>query len=175
MLRSIVEYAKLSASDMITKIVGGAIVVVPFIFAGSYGLSAIYMALRNSYGDVTAAVIMSVAFAAIGVIAAIVVIAWIKNNERRLEETRAEAKQSAFATALLAANPALIWGAARVGMGLFRRAPVLTAVAPLAAGFVLAMASARERRLERQAVSPTGPIRTTRARSRPGNARDLTH
>lgn len=173
MLRSIIEYVKLSTSDAIVRVVGGTIIVVPFIFAGSYGLSAIYMALRNSYGEVTAAVIMSVAFASVGVIAAIIVVAWIKNHERRLEETRAEAKQTAIASALLAANPALIWGAARLGMGLFRRAPVLTAVAPLAAGFLLAMASARERRLAREAAAPS-PMRNGRAaRPTPGNARDL--
>jgi DMSO reductase anchor subunit len=176
MLRSIVEYAKLSVSTVTSRVVGGAIIVVPFIVAALFGLAAIYMALRNSYGDVTAAVILAVAFAVVGVIAALVVMAWIKNQDRQLEERRAEAGQSAFTAALLAANPALILGVGRIGLGLFRRAPVLTAVAPLAAGFLLAMASAHQRRRASQAAAgaPT-PQRATTRPGRAGNSRDLVH
>ncbi len=184
MLRSIIDYVKLSASTTVSRVVGGAIVVVPFIIAALWGLAAVYMALRNSYGDLTAAVILAVAFAIIGVIAAIVVVARIRHQEQLLEERKAEAQQTAFTSALLAVNPALMLGAGRIAVGLFRRAPVLTAAVPIAAGFFLAMASARERRktAERTNVAP-GPIPTSRrareeaqrAASRAGNSRDLLH
>jgi len=184
MLRSIVDYVKLSASTTVSRVVGGAIVVVPFIIAGLWGLAAVYMALRNSYGDITAAVILAVAFAILGVIAAIVVVARIRRQEQLLEERKAEAQQTAFASALLAVNPALVLGAGRIAFGLFRRAPVMTAALPLAAGFFLAMASARERR---KAAGPSNvaPSKGTtsrraqeeaqRAAVRPGNSRDLLH
>ena len=178
MLRSMIEYVKLSASTLAGRIVGGAIVVVPFLMAAIFGLAAIYMALRNSYGDVMAAVILAVAFAVIGLIAAIVVVARIRAQEAHLEELRAEAKQGAFASALLAVNPALILGAGRIGLGLFRRAPVLMSVAPLAAGFLLAMASARQRRQEREsgfATTPTGRAAERTRQGRAGNSRDLIH
>jgi uncharacterized protein YacL len=185
MLRSIIDYVKLSASTTISRVVGGAIVVVPFIIASLWALAAVYMALRNSYGDLTAAVIMAVAFAIIGVIAAVIVVAWIRRQEQELEERKAEAQQTAFASALLAVNPALILGAGRIAFGLFRRAPVLTAALPIAAGFVLAMASANERRKAAQRANiATGPIppsarrnreQTQRAAERAGNSRDLLH
>jgi hypothetical protein len=186
MLRSIIDYVKLSASTTVSRVVGGAIVVVPFIIASVWGLAAVYMALRNSYGDVTAAVILAVAFAFIGVIAAIVVVGWIRRQELLLEERKAEAQQTAFASALLALNPALVLGAGRVAFGLFRRAPVLTAALPIAAGFFLAMASARERRKAtgRSNVAPEPASPTSRrareqaqraAARRPENSRDLVH
>ena len=172
MLRSMLEYVKLSASTLAGRVVGGAIIVVPFIIAALFGLAAIYMALRNSYGDVMAAVILAVAFAVLGLIAAIVVVARIRHQEEQLEHLRAEAQQGAFTAALLAVNPALVLGAGRVAIGLFRRAPVLTAVAPLAAGFLLAMASAHQRRRARGA----GVAPTTRPRNpRSGNSRELIH
>ncbi len=176
MLRSMLDYAKLSVSTLAGRVVGGAIVVVPFIIAALFGLAAIYMALRNSYGDVMAAVILTVAFAVIGLVAAIIVVARIRQQERHLEELRAEAKQSVFTSALLAINPALILGAARIGYGLFRRAPVLTTVAPLAAGFFLAMASANQRRRAREAAqTPTSPERARQRQARSGNSRELIH
>jgi DMSO reductase anchor subunit len=185
MLRSIIDYVKLSASTTVSRMVGGAIVVLPFIIASMWGLAAIYMALRNSYGDVTAAVILAVAFAIIGVIAAIVVVGWIRRQEQLLEERKAEAQQTAFASALLALNPALVLGVGRVAFGLFRRAPVMTAALPIAAGFFLAMASARERRKaagqSNVAPNPTSASRRAReeaqraASRRPGNSRDLLH
>jgi prolipoprotein diacylglyceryltransferase len=176
MLRSMLEYAKLSASTLAGRIVGGAIVVVPFIIAALFGLAAIYMVLRNSYGDVMAAVILAVAFAVIGLVAAIIVVARTRQQEKHLEELRAEARQSAITSALLAVNPALILGAARVGYGLFRRAPVLTAVAPLAAGFLLAMASANQRRRAREAATtPASPGRAREHQARSGNSRELIH
>jgi hypothetical protein len=184
MLRSIIDYVKLSASTTVSRMVGGAIIVVPFIIAALFALSAIYMALRNSYGDLTAAVILAVAFAIIGVIAAIVVVAWIRRQEILLEERKAEAQQTALASALLAVNPALVLGLGRVAFGLFRRAPVMTAALPIAAGFLFAMASARERR-KSAARSPVAPgmspasrraqTEAQRAAARPGNARDLLH
>ncbi len=176
MLRSMLEYAKLSANTLAGRIVGGAIVVVPFLFALGFGLAAIYIALANGYGSLWAAIILTIAFAAIGLIAAIIVVARIRSQERQLEELKAEAKQSAFANALLAVNPALILGAARIGYGLFRRAPVLTAVAPLAAGFLLAMASAHQRRQAREsAAAPPSPQRTRERQARSGNSRELLH
>lgn len=177
MLRSMIDYVKLSASTLAGRIVGGAIVVVPFIIAALFGLAAIYMSLRNAYGDVTAAVIMAVAFAVIGLIAAIVVVARIRHQERVLEELRAEAKQTAFASALLAVNPALVLGAGRIALGLFRRAPVLTAVAPLAAGFLLAMASANQRRraASQAHTVPTDSRHSAARRGRNGNSRELIH
>jgi hypothetical protein len=175
MLRSMLEYAKLSASTLAGRVVGGAIVVVPFIIAALFALAAIYMALANSYGSVMAAVIMAIAFAVIGLVAAIIVVARIRAQEQHLEELRAEAKQSAFASALLAVNPALILAAGRIGYGIFRRAPVLTAAAPLAAGFLLAMGSASQRRRAREAATaPVTPDRT-RQQGRAGNSRDLIH
>jgi hypothetical protein len=181
MLRSMLDYAKLSASTLVGRIVGGAIIVVPFLIAASFALAAIYMALRNSYGDVMAAVMLAAAFAMIGLVAAIIVVARTRQQERHLEELRAEARQSAFTSALLAVNPALMLGAARIGYSLFRRAPVLTATLPLAAGFFLAMASADQRRRAREAAAGTPPAtererhqeRERRARS--GNSRELIH
>jgi hypothetical protein len=175
MLRSMIDYVKLSASTVASRIVGGAIIVVPFIIAAVFALAAIYMALRNSYGDVTAAVIMAAAFAIIGGVAAMVVAARIRHQEQLLEETKAEAQQSAFSSALLAANPALILGAGRIAYGLFRRAPVLTAALPVAAGFFLAMASARERRKAAAGAMAARGTTPDARRPRAGNSRDLLH
>jgi hypothetical protein len=180
MLRSMIEYVKLSASTLAGRIVGGTIVVVPFIIAALFALAAIYMTLRNSYGDVMAAVILAVAFAVIGLIAAIIVVARVRHQERVLEELAAEARQGAFASALLAVNPALVLGAGRIAYGLFRRAPVLTAVAPLAAGFLLAMASANQRRRAARreaAMASTLPAvtPTPERRRRSGNSGELIH
>jgi hypothetical protein len=176
MLRSMMDYVRLSVSTTANRAIGGAILAVPFTIAAIFALAAIYMALRNSYGDVTAAVILAVAFALIGGIAAAIIASRIREEERQLEESKAEAEQSALTSALLAVNPALILGAGRVAIGLFRRAPVLTAALPLAAGFVLAMASARERRLSREAAAARP--RPNGARGAPtqrGNSRDLLH
>ena len=184
MLRSIIDYVKLSASTTVSRMVGGAIVVVPFIIAAMFALAAVYMALRNSYGDVTAAMMLAGAFAIIGVIAAIAVLGWIRRQELLLEERKAQAQQTAFASALLAINPALVLGAGRIAFGLFRRAPVLMAAVPLAAGFFLAMASARERRMaaERGNVAPRPSPTAGRAREhaqhsapRAANSRDVLH
>lgn len=174
MLRSMIDYVKLSANTLAGRIVGGTIIVVPFLIAAIFALAAIYMSLRNSYGDVMAAVILAVAFSVIGLIAAIIVVARLKAQEAHLEELAAEARQTAFASAMLAVNPALVLGAGRIAFGLFRRAPVMTAVLPVAAGFLLAVASAHQRRRAREAagVAPTTQGRNNR---RPGNSRDLIH
>lgn len=171
MLRSMLDYAKLSVSTLAGRIVGGAIIVVPFMIAASFALAAIYMALRNSYGDVMAAVMLAVAFAVIGLVAAIIVVARIRQQERHLEELRADARQSALTSAFLAINPALMLGAARVGLGLFRRAPILTATLPLVAGFFLAMASADQRRRAKQTGGGSSPPRPPRS----GNSREIIH
>jgi hypothetical protein len=175
MLRSMIEYLKLSVSTTASRAMGGAILAVPFGIAAVFALMAIFLALRNSYGEVTAAVIMAIAFAVAGGIAWIAVNAWIRHEDRLLEESKAEAEQSAFSAALMAVNPALIIGAGRVAFGLFRRAPLLTAAVPLAAGFVLAMASARERRLARAAAVPPKPGAARGQPPRSGNSRDLLH
>lgn len=176
MLRSMIDYAKLSVSTTASRAMGGAILAVPFTIAAIFALAAIYMALRNSYGDITAAVILAVAFTLIGGVAAVIVASWIRHEERLLEESKAEAEQSALASALMAVNPALILGAGRVAFSLFRRAPVLTAALPVAAGFFLAMASARERRLAREAGARRPPPDAgRRGPAHSGNARDLLH
>jgi hypothetical protein len=178
MLRSMIDYLKLSVSTTASRAMGGIILAVPFTIAAAFALAAIYMALRNSYGDLTAAVILAIAFAVIGGITALVVSSWIRHEDQLLEEKKAEAEQSALSSALLAVNPALVLGAGRVAFSLFRRAPVLTAALPIAAGFFLAMASARERRLARaNAVRPAQPdgARRTSSPPRPGNSRDLLH
>lgn len=177
MLRSMIEYLKLSVSTTASRAMGGAILAVPFTIAGVFALIAIFMALRNSYGEITAAVVLAVAFTLVGGIAWLAVAAWIRHEDRLLEESKAEAEHSALSAALLAVNPALLIGAGRVAIGLFRRAPLLTAAVPLAAGFALAMASARERRLAREAAA-SRPVNRDAARGqppRPGNSRDLLH
>lgn len=172
MLRSMLEYVKLSASSVAGRVVGGTIVVVPFLLAGVFALAAIYMVLRDSYGDIAAAVILAVVFALTGLIVAIVVNARMRQQQDRLDELRAQAGQSAATAALLAINPALILGAGRVAFGLFRRAPLLTTVTPLAVGFLLAMASAQQRRRARESAVSRVPRRDG---VRAGNSRDLTH
>jgi glucan phosphoethanolaminetransferase (alkaline phosphatase superfamily) len=173
MLRSVIDYVKLSASSITGRIVGGAIIVVPFIFAFFYTLSAIHTTLTNAYGEVWASLIMAGAFAVIGIIAAFVVMARIRHQEEMLEQTRAEVKQGAFSSALLAANPALLFGVGRIALGLFRRAPLITAAAPLAAGFLMAMAAARQRRRAAETAVRTAG-RSERDR-RAGNSRELLH
>jgi hypothetical protein len=175
MLRSMIDYVKLSVSTTASRAIGGAILALPFSIAAVFALAAIYMALRNSYGDVTAAVILAVAFTVIGGVAAAVVAARNRREEQLLEQRKAEAEQSALATALLAVNPALVLGAGRVALSLFRRAPVLTAALPVAAGFFLAMVSARERRLARVAAARPPQPDAERRRRQAGNSRDVLH
>jgi hypothetical protein len=176
MLRSMIDYVKLSVSNTASRAIGGAILALPFSIAFVFALAAIYMALRNSYGDITAAVILAVAFTVIGGVAAAVIAAKNRREEQLLEERKAEAQQSALTSGLLALNPALILGAGRVAITLFRRAPVLTAALPIAAGFFLAMASARERRLSRIAAErPPQPDGERRRQAQAGNSRGVLH
>lgn len=181
MLRSMIDYVKLSVSSTASRAIGGAILAVPFLIAAVFALAAIYMVLRNSYTDVTAAIILAVAFTVIGGVAAAIRASRLRREEELLEQRKAEAEQSVLATALLAVNPALILGAGRIAISLFRRAPVMTAALPIAAGFFLAMASARERRLTRTTAARPPQSDAARrgqahaANPRAGNSRDLLH
>ena len=138
MFASLIDYARLSAGSVTTRLVGGLAVAIPLLLAFGFGLAAIYIALANAYDALTAAIVLAVAFVIIALIAAGVMAAWRKRQEAKREEALARARSSAVASALLAANPALLLGAGRVAIGVVRRAPLLT-ILPLAAGFIYAM------------------------------------
>jgi len=62
---------------------------------------------------------------------------WQRRQEQKRQEALAQARRSVAASALMAANPAMLLGVGRMAVGVARRAPLLT-ILPLAAGFIYA-------------------------------------
>jgi uncharacterized membrane protein YidH (DUF202 family) len=138
MFGSLIDYAKLSANSVTTRLVAGLAIAAPLLFAFGFGLAAIFIALANAYGDLAATIILTIAFVIIAIIAAIVMAALRRRQEVKKEEALARVRNSTAMTALMAANPAFLLGAGRMAVGLVRRAPLLT-ILPIAAGFVYAV------------------------------------
>lgn len=138
MFSALTDYVKLSAASVTNRFAGTVAIVVPFLIAAAFGIAAIYIALSNMYTELTAAIILTVAFAVLGVIMIGVIAVQRRRQEALKEEALAQARRSLGASALMAANPAMLLGAGRVAFRLVRRAPLLT-ILPLAAGFIFAM------------------------------------
>jgi hypothetical protein len=138
MFGSLIDYVKLSAASVTTRIISVMAVAVPMMIASSFGLAAVFIAIANSYDALTAAIALAVVFAVLGGIAAIVVAVWQKRQEAVRQEAMARARRTALASTLMAVNPALLLGAGRMAYGVARRAPLLIML-PLAAGFIFAL------------------------------------
>ena len=138
MFSALTDYVKLSAASVTTRFTGTVAIVVPFMIAAAFGIAAIYIAISNAYTELTAAIVLTIAFIVLGLIIAGVVAAQRARQEALKEEALMHARRSLGASALMAANPALLLGAGRTAYRLVRHAPLLT-ILPLAAGFVFAM------------------------------------
>jgi hypothetical protein len=138
MFSALTDYVKLSAASVTTRITGMVAIAVPFLIAAVFGIAAIYIAISNRYSELTAAIVLTIAFIVVGIIMAGVIAAQRRRQETLKEEALMQARRSFGASALMAANPALLLGAGRTAYRLVRHAPLLT-ILPLAAGFVFAM------------------------------------
>jgi phage-related minor tail protein len=137
MFGSLFEYARLSASSVTNRLVASLAIAVPCIFAFGFGIAAIYIALANRYSELTAAISLTIAFAIIALLVAGGMAMWQKRQEQKRQEALSRARNSVAASALMAANPAMLLGVGRMAVGVARRAPLLT-ILPLAAGFIYA-------------------------------------
>jgi predicted permease len=137
MFSSLYDYARLSASSVTTRLTARIAIAVPVIIAFGFAVAAIYITVADRYNALTAAISLAAAFAILALIIAGVMAAWEKRQQHRREEALARARSSIAASALLAANPALLLGVGRAAVGVARRAPLLT-ILPLAAGFIYA-------------------------------------
>jgi len=138
MFSALTDYVKLSAASVTTRLTGTVAIAVPFMIAAAFGIAAIYIAISNAYSELTAAIVLTIAFAVFGIIIAGVIAAQRRRQEALKEEALMHAKRSLGASALMAANPALLLGAGRVAYRVVRHAPLLT-ILPIAAGFIFAM------------------------------------
>jgi hypothetical protein len=138
MFSALTDYVKLSAASVTTRLVGMVAIAVPFLIAAGFGTAAIYIAISNAYTPLRAAIALTIGFAVIGVIVAGIITAQRSRQEALKEEALMHAKRSLGASALMAANPALLLGAGRVAFKVVRSAPLLT-ILPIAAGFIFAM------------------------------------
>jgi phage-related minor tail protein len=137
MFGSLIEYARLSASSVTNRLVASLAIAVPCIFAFGFGIAAIYIALANRYSELTAAISLTIAFAIIALLVAGGMAMWQKRQEQKRQEALSRARNSVAASALMAANPAMLLGVGRMAVGVARRAPLLT-ILPLAAGCIYA-------------------------------------
>jgi phage-related minor tail protein len=137
MFGSLLEYARLSASSVTNRLVASLAIAVPCIIAFGFGVAAIYIALANRYSELTAAISLTVAFAIIALLIAGGMAMWQRRQEQKRQEALSRARNSVAASALMAANPAMLLGVGRMAVGVARRAPLLT-ILPLAAGFIYA-------------------------------------
>jgi hypothetical protein len=138
MFSALTDYVKLSAASVTTRITGMVAIAVPFMIAAGFGIAAIYIAISNSYSELTAAIVLAIAFIVIGLIVAGIIAAQRRRQEALKEEALMHARRSFGASALMATNPALLLGAGRVAFRVVRQAPLLT-ILPIAAGFIFAM------------------------------------
>jgi hypothetical protein len=138
MFSALADYVKLSAASVTTRLTGMVAIALPFMIAATFGLAAIYIAISNAYGDLTAAIVLTIAFVVLGLIMAGVVAAQRRRQETLKEEALMHARRSFGASALMATNPALLLGAGRVVYRVVRQAPLLT-ILPIAAGFIFAV------------------------------------
>lgn len=138
MISALTDYVKLSAASVTTRFTGIVAIAVPFMIAAAFGIAAIYIAISNAYTELTAAIVLTIAFIVLGLIIAGVTAAQRRRQEMLKEEALTHARRSFGASALMAANPALLLGAGRVAFRVMRHAPLLT-ILPIAAGFVFAM------------------------------------
>jgi hypothetical protein len=144
MFSSLIDYARLSASSVTNRLIASLAIAVPVLLAFGFGVAAVYIALANRYDELTAAITLTVAFVIIALVIAGAMAVWQKRQERLRQEALAQARNSVAASALLAANPAMLLGVGRMAIGVARRAPLLT-ILPLAAGFIYAWSRSSSR------------------------------
>ena len=138
MFSALADYVKLSAASVTTRLTGMAAIGVTFMIAAAFGVAAIYIAISNAYSELTAAIVLTIAFTVLGLIVVGLIAAQRKRQETQKHEALMHARRSFGASALMAANPAMLLGAGRVAFRVVRQAPLLT-ILPLAAGFIFAM------------------------------------
>lgn len=147
MFGSLIDYARLSASSVTNRLIASLAITLPCIIAFGFGVAAIYIALANRYSELTAAIALAIAFAVIALLVAGAMAIWQKRQEHLRQQALTRARSSVAASALLAANPAMLLGVGRMAVGVARRAPLLT-ILPLAAGFIYAWSRSSSHRDE---------------------------
>ncbi len=105
MLRALINDAKTAAGAVIGKYAIRASVAVPFLIAAGFGTAAITLLLTERFGALTAYAMMAGGFAAIGVIASLVVT--VKEQEEEVADTQAEETDTAEVTTGAAAQAAV--------------------------------------------------------------------
>jgi hypothetical protein len=138
MFSALTDYVKLSAASVTNRLIGIVAIAVPFMIAATFCIAAIYIAISNAYTPLRAAIALAIAFAIIGLIVAGIIAVQRRRQEALKEEALMHARRSFGASALMAANPALLLGAGRIAYRIVRQAPLLT-ILPIAAGFIFAM------------------------------------
>jgi len=104
-LRALINDAKTAAGAVIGKYAIRASVAVPFLIGAGFGTAAITLLLTERFGALTAYAMMAGGFAAIGIIASLVVT--VKEQEEEVADTQAEETDTAEVTTGAAAQAAV--------------------------------------------------------------------
>ena len=122
MFSRLISYATSGVTDLIAKYAIRASVAVPFLFALAFALAGLTVVLIDHFGYQAAYFMLAGGFAAVGLIAAIVV--WLKErNEEREDFSSAFGTVAPIATAALETSkqiPRAIAGGASEATGTFR-------------------------------------------------------
>ena len=105
MFRTLINDAKSAAGAVIGKYVIRASVAVPFVVAAGFGTAATTLVLIDRFGAVIAYCLMAGGFAAVGLLAALVVT--VKEQEEEVVDTQAEKKDTADVATDAAAQAAV--------------------------------------------------------------------
>ena len=105
MFRALINDAKSAAGAVIGKYAIRVSVAVPFVVAIGFAISAITLALIDRYGAITAYAMMAGGFAALGLIASVVVV--VKEQEEEVADTEAEKGDTANVASDAAAQAAV--------------------------------------------------------------------
>jgi hypothetical protein len=112
-LRALINDAKTAAGAVIGKYAIRASVAVPFLIAAGFGTAAVTLILTERFGAMTAYAMMAAGFAAIGVIASLVVT--VKEQEEEVGDTQAEETDTAEVATDAAAQAAVQLPIALIG------------------------------------------------------------
>jgi hypothetical protein len=112
-LRALINDAKTAAGAVVGKYAIRASVAVPFLIGAGFGTAAITLLLSERLGALTAYAMMAGGFAAIGVIASLVVT--VKEQEEEVADTQAEETDTAEVTTDAAAQAAVQLPIALIG------------------------------------------------------------
>lgn len=105
MFRTLINDAKSAAGAVVARYAVRASVAVPFLVAAGFGTAALTVILVERFGSLVAYSMMAAGFAAVGVVAALVVT--VKEQEEAVAEAVAEKKDTAGVTSDAAAQAAV--------------------------------------------------------------------